>query len=187
MCSLTPLDQGVLEITNPQTRAKSRYFGDSLILKDLPHLKPGSHRIISPWWNIAMLDEATEILMKKCNTQQQTEIPSHLLGEKLHFVNPIHPSVKKNDTIALHTSHDIATCGDAMMMVSLEPQMVYKMFQFKRLGTQKRSRLVFCHWHTTWQNSTLHSFIVLTPFLNPCSPWAHFALKQQRRKEEIVY
>jgi hypothetical protein len=40
-----------------------------------------------------MLDEATEILMKKCNTQQQTEIPSHLLGGKLHFVNPVHPSV----------------------------------------------------------------------------------------------
>lgn len=26
MCSLTPLDQGVLEITKPQTRAKSRYI-----------------------------------------------------------------------------------------------------------------------------------------------------------------
>jgi hypothetical protein len=132
------------------------------------------------WWSNRNFDEKMQYPTINWNSLTPP-------GEKLHFVNPIHPSVKKNDTIALHTSHDIATCGDAMMMVSLEPQMVYKMFQFKRLGTQKRLRLVFCHWHTTWQNSTLHLFIVLTPFLNPCSPWAHFALKQQRRKEEIVY
>jgi hypothetical protein len=48
---------------------------------------------------MAMLDEAMGILMKKSNAQQQAEIPSHLLGGKLHFVNPVHPSVKKNDTL----------------------------------------------------------------------------------------
>jgi hypothetical protein len=46
-----------------------------------------------------MLDEAMEILMKKCNAQQQTQIPSHLMGGKLHFLNTIHSSVKKNDTL----------------------------------------------------------------------------------------
>jgi hypothetical protein len=46
-----------------------------------------------------MVDEAMEILMKKSNAQQQAEIPSNLLGGKLHFVNPVQPSVKKNDTL----------------------------------------------------------------------------------------
>jgi len=56
-----------------------------------------------------------------------------------------------------------------MMMVSLEPQMVYKMFQFKRLGTQKRSLgiLSLTHNLTEFDSSLVHCFdTILKPMFS---------------------
>jgi hypothetical protein len=72
-----------------------------------------------------------------------------------------------------------------MMMVSLEPQMVYKMFQFKRLGTQKRSLGIWSLTHnlTEFDTSLVHCF---DPILKPMFPMGPFCI-ETTTKEEIMY
>jgi hypothetical protein len=69
-----------------------------------------------------------------------------------------------------------------MMMVPLEPQMVYKIFQFKRLETQKRllGILSLTHNLTEFDSSLVCCFDLI---LKPMFPMGPFCIETTTRKK----